>query len=115
MLRDEWKLAHSVLSSSMNLGLLHPSEVGKRPRPRTGRAAPINSVEGFMRQVIGWREYVWGVYWLWMPEYREAQRPRGPPRAAARVHRGGSTDMACVGRHRSPRCTSTDSCTTSSG
>ncbi len=84
MLADEWKLAHSVLSSSMNLGLLHPAEVAdaaERGLP-TGDA-PINSVEGFVRQVIGWREYVWGVFWLWMPDYRgqnelDADRPVPP-------------------------------------
>jgi deoxyribodipyrimidine photolyase-related protein len=97
MLTSEWKLAHSVLSSSMNLGLLHPSEVVEAAETayRGGRA-PINSVEGFVRQVIGWREYVWGVYWLWMPAYRShnalhATRPVPP------VFTGDSdTDMACV-------------------
>ena len=50
-------------------------------------AAPINSVEGFIRQVLGWREYVWGMYWLDMPEYRSQQPPRRPPPAPAGVHR----------------------------
>ena len=71
MLGGEWKLAHSVLSSSLNLGLLHPAEVVEAAEAayRSGHA-PINSVEGFIRQVIGWREYVWGFYWLHMPDYR---------------------------------------------
>jgi deoxyribodipyrimidine photolyase-related protein len=57
---------------------------------------PLASAEGFIRQVIGWREYVWGVYWLWMPEYRHnnelvATRPVPP------VFRGeANTDMRCV-------------------
>jgi len=82
MLAEEWKLAHSVLASSLNLGLLHPREVVEAAEVayRNGDA-PINSVEGFVRQIIGWREYVWGVYWLWMPDYRVANtldvhRPR---------------------------------------
>ena len=60
MLKDEWKLSHSCLSSSMNLGLLHPSEViaAVENAYRNG-TAPINSVEGYIRQVLGWREYVW--------------------------------------------------------
>ncbi len=97
MLAAEWKLAHSVLSSSMNLGLLHPAEVVEAATEayRIGEA-PINSVEGFVRQVIGWREYVWGVFWLWMPEYRRmntlgANRPVPPVFAA-----GADTEMACV-------------------
>ena len=71
MLGKEWKLAHSVLSSCLNIGLLHPSEVVDAVEVAyLNGDAPINSVEGFIRQVIGWREYVWGLYWLWMPEYR---------------------------------------------
>lgn len=97
MLEAEWKLAHSALSSSMNLGLLHPEEVVivAEAAFRDG-SAPINSVEGFIRQVIGWREYVWGLYWLWMPDYRtmnelEADRPV-PPAFTGEAE----TEMACV-------------------
>jgi deoxyribodipyrimidine photolyase-related protein len=98
MLADEWKLAHSVLSSSMNLGLLHPGEVVEAAeRAWWSGDAPINSVEGFVRQVIGWREYVWGVYWLWMPDYRgrnelDATRPVPPAFTG-----DAPTEMACVG------------------
>ncbi|MEP7112055.1 MAG: cryptochrome/photolyase family protein [Ilumatobacteraceae bacterium] len=97
MLAAEWKLAHSVLSSSMNIGLLHPAEVVEAAESAFRRGlAPLNSVEGFIRQVIGWREYVWGVYWLWMPEYRGynalgATRPV-PPAFTGRA----DTEMACV-------------------
>jgi deoxyribodipyrimidine photolyase-related protein len=70
MLADNWHLAHSVLSPYLNLGLLLPHEVCDRVEAeyRAGRV-PINSAEGFIRQVIGWREYVWNLYWRWMPEY----------------------------------------------
>ena len=97
MLADEWKLAHSVLSSSLNLGLLSPGEVIERAEDAYRRgAAPLNSVEGFVRQILGWREYVWGVYWLWMPTYRlrnalGAHRPL-PPAFTGEA----STAMACV-------------------
>ncbi|MEM7092960.1 MAG: cryptochrome/photolyase family protein [Actinomycetota bacterium] len=97
MLGAEWKLAHSVLACSMNLGLLHPIEIIEAAeRSYRAGAAPINSVEGFVRQVIGWREYVWGVYWLWMPSYRaenrlDARRPV-PPAFTGEA----PTDMACV-------------------
>ncbi len=98
MISGEWKLAHSVLSSSMNLGLLHPSEVIERiVREWDAGRAPINSVEGFVRQVIGWREYVWGVYWLWMPEYR-GHNSLDADQAVPPVFRGeATTQMACVG------------------
>lgn len=97
MLAGEWKLAHSALSSSLNLGLLHPSEVIERAEAayRNGDA-PINSVEGFVRQVLGWREYVWGVYWLWMPDYRAANAlGAGGPLPPAFTD-DTRTDMACV-------------------
>ena len=97
MLAGEWKLAHSVLASSMNLGLLHPMEVVEAAEAayRSG-AAPINSVEGFIRQVIGWREYVWGLYWLWMPGYREANALDATRPVPPAFTGEASTNMACV-------------------
>ena len=84
MLTGEWSMAHSTLSPYLNLGLLHPAEVCDAAEAafRAGKV-PIQSAEGFIRQIIGWREYVWGVYWLWMPEYAEvnaleANRPLPP-------------------------------------
>ena len=72
MTRRSWSLAHSMLSPYLNLGLLLPREVcdAVEARYRAGEA-PINSAEGFIRQVIGWREYVWGLYWL-RPDMAEA-------------------------------------------
>ena len=97
MLGQEWKLAHSVLSSSMNLGLLHPLEVAHAAQQayRDGKA-PINSVEGFIRQVIGWREYVWGVYWLWMPDYRHANALTAGRVVPPAFTGESETQMACV-------------------
>jgi deoxyribodipyrimidine photolyase-related protein len=96
MLTDNWHLAHSLLSPYLNLGLLLPAEVcdAAEDAYRTGHA-PIASVEGFIRQIIGWREYVHGVYWLWGPDYRsanglQATRPLPP------VFLGAKTDMRCV-------------------
>jgi deoxyribodipyrimidine photolyase-related protein len=98
MLHNEWHLAHTLLSSSMNTGLLHPSTVIERAQEayRTG-AIPLASAEGFIRQIIGWREYVWGLYWLWMPEYGSlnelnAQAPVPP------AFLGAPTKMRCVSR-----------------
>jgi deoxyribodipyrimidine photolyase-related protein len=76
---------------------LHPLEVVEAAqRAWTAGGAPLNSVEGFVRQVIGWREYVWGVFWYWMPDYRElnaleASRPVPPAFTG-----DASTQMACV-------------------
>lgn len=66
MLSDNWHMAHSMLSPYLNLGLLLPDEVCDRVEDayRAGDV-PINSAEGFIRQVIGWREFVWGIHWLW--------------------------------------------------
>ena len=97
MLGAEWKLAHSVLASSMNLGLLQPLEVAEAAEAayRAGDA-PINSVEGFIRQVIGWREYVWGLYWLWMPDYREVNHLDASRSVPPAFTGESETDMACV-------------------
>ena len=72
MLAVDRHLAHSLLSPYLNLGLLLPGEVcdAVEEAYRAGRV-PIQSAEGFVRQVIGWREYVWGLYWLW-PDHAEA-------------------------------------------
>lgn len=72
MVMGEPYLYHSLISSYLNAGLLVAEEVCRSAESayRSG-SAPLNSVEGFIRQVLGWREYVRGVYWLHMPEYGE--------------------------------------------
>jgi deoxyribodipyrimidine photolyase-related protein len=66
-------LLHSALASALNIGLLHPREVVDRVQReyRDGRI-PLPSAEGFIRQVLGWREYVRGIYWHLMPTLRSA-------------------------------------------
>ena len=68
---DDW-LFHSVISPYINMGLLDPLDICRRAEAEyhAGRA-PLNAVEGFIRQIIGWREYVRGIYWLCMPDYLE--------------------------------------------
>ena len=70
MKRDEPFLFHAVIAPYLNIGLLTAHEVcvAVEEAYRAGRA-PLNAVEGFIRQVIGWREYVRGIYWLRMPDY----------------------------------------------
>ncbi|MDR4308804.1 cryptochrome/photolyase family protein [Chelatococcus sambhunathii] len=66
-------LFHGLVSPYVNAGLLTPMEVCEAAVTAYEKGeAPLNAVEGFIRQIIGWREYVRGVYWLKMPEYREA-------------------------------------------
>lgn len=72
---DTRRLFHSLLSSSLNLGLLHPLEVARAAADAYARGrVSLPSAEGLVRQVIGWREFIRGVYWLLMPGLREANQ-----------------------------------------
>ena len=86
-------LNHSALSPYMNLGLLRPSEVVDAVI--AANDIPINSREGFIRQVIGWREYVHGVYWWLGPDYVNSNHLAAsdplPP-----AFTGSPTSMNCV-------------------
>ena len=66
-------LYHSLLSPYLNVGLLVPKEVclAAIEAYEVGKV-PINCVEGFVRQILGWREYIRGIYWLYMPEYEDS-------------------------------------------
>ncbi|WDZ83203.1 cryptochrome/photolyase family protein [Micromonospora cathayae] len=68
---DDPTLAHSLLSSSLNLGLLDPAEVVRavEARYRTGQV-PRSAAEAFLRQLVGWREFLWQLYWYFAPAYR---------------------------------------------
>jgi deoxyribodipyrimidine photolyase-related protein len=96
MLTDNWHLAHSLLSPYLNNGLLLPSEVCDEVQRAYDRGrVPINSAEGFIRQIIGWREFIWNTYWREMPGYRErnhldAVRPLPP------MFTSGNTKMRCM-------------------
>ncbi len=68
---EPW-MYHSLLSSSLNLHLLDPRDaIDAAVAAYDAGGAPINAVEGFVRQILGWREYVRGVYWWRMPEYAD--------------------------------------------
>ena len=72
MAGDNWALHHSLLSPYLNNGLLHASEVIDAVLAAyRNDNKPIGSVEAFVRQVIGWREYINGMYWFLGPDYRE--------------------------------------------
>ncbi|WP_417688639.1 cryptochrome/photolyase family protein [Roseibium sp.] len=73
MLTGEKFLYHALISAYLNVGLLDPLEVCRKvERAYLDGHAPLNAAEGFIRQIIGWREYVRGIYWLKMPDYAEA-------------------------------------------
>ncbi len=96
MMRGEHFLYHAVISLYMNLGLLDPLEVCRAAEAeyREGRA-PLNAVEGFIRQILGWREYVRGIYFLEGREY-SARNALEHKRALPPVYWGAETRMRCM-------------------
>jgi len=96
MLEGEKFLYHSVLSPYLNCGLLDAREIcdAAEAAYREGRA-PLNAVEGFIRQIIGWREYVRGIYWLKMPGY-ERENFFKASRSLPDFYWTGDTDLACL-------------------
>ncbi len=96
MWTDQPFLYHARLSAALNLKLLDPREVVEAAEAayRAGKA-PLNAAEGFIRQVLGWREYVRGIYWLYMPEYlkRNALQARRP---LPDFFWSGDTEMNCL-------------------
>lgn len=96
MLRGEAFLWHSVLSAYINIGLLDPLAVCQRVDAawRAGDV-PLNSAEGFIRQIIGWREYVRGIYWREGPDYVR-RNALGAERPLPDFYWSGETDMACL-------------------
>ena len=89
-------LFHSLLAPALNLGLLSPREVCQAAEDawRSG-AAPLNAVEGFIRQILGWREYVRGVYWSLMPEYGDRNALQATRKLPA-FYWSGDTPMRCL-------------------
>ena len=94
--QDQPVLYHSVLSPLLNLGLLHPRECVERALAAfEAGGAPIHSVEGFVRQIIGWREFINGVYWKWMPGYKTLNF-FGADRPLPGWFYTGETEMNCL-------------------
>jgi deoxyribodipyrimidine photolyase-related protein len=96
MVDGEPVLFHSVLSPLLNIGLLTPLEcVQAAVAAYEAKRAPLESVEGFVRQIIGWREFVNGVYWTRMPDYT-GLNALGAERPLPSWIYTGKTDLACV-------------------
>ena len=96
MLTGEPFLYHSVISQYLNCGLLDPLLICKQVEAayRAGKA-PLNAAEGYIRQIIGWREYVRGIYWLKMPGY-ERSNFFGHTRELPDFYWTAETGMTCV-------------------
>ncbi|MCK7543787.1 cryptochrome/photolyase family protein [Marinobacter bryozoorum] len=95
--QEDW-LFHAILSPYLNCGLLDPMEVCEAAeRAWYAGQAPLNAVEGFIRQIIGWREFVRGIYWLKMPAYAEENR-LGNDRPLPWFYWSGETGMHCLHR-----------------
>ena len=92
---EPW-LFHSRLSSSLNLWLLEPLDACRAVEAayRAGRV-PLQSAEGYIRQIIGWREYVWGMYWLRGDAWRD-EDALGAGRPLPEVFWTGDTDANCL-------------------
>ncbi|MCL4161864.1 UNVERIFIED_CONTAM: hypothetical protein GTU68_035336 [Idotea baltica] len=73
MLRGEKFLFHSMLSVYLNAGLLDPMDLCRKVEAAyTNGQVPLNAAEGYIRQILGWREYVRGIYWMEMPDYGDS-------------------------------------------
>ena len=97
MTTENWALHHSLLSPYLNNGLLHPSEViaAALAKFETGDI-PIASCEGFIRQIIGWREYVNGMYWVLGDEYRDNNHLAANRKLLPLFTDSSKTKMNCV-------------------
>ena len=96
MVSQEPWMFHSHLSMYINAGLLLPMECVERAQDAyVQKQAPINSVEGFIRQILGWREFIRGVYWLKMPAY-EQENYLNANRKLPDFFWTGNTQMNCM-------------------
>ncbi|RQO58659.1 cryptochrome/photolyase family protein [Paucibacter sp. KBW04] len=92
---EPW-LYHSQLSAALNLKLLSAREVvSSAERAYRDGLVPLQSAEGFIRQILGWREYVRGIYWTQMPHYLE-QNALGATLDLPAWYWTGQTEMACL-------------------
>ena len=96
MLTGEPFLWHSILSPYINSGLLDPLALCREVEARYDAGkVPLNAAEGFIRQIIGWREYVRGIYWWAGPDYVD-RNALGATRALPSFYWTGETDMHCM-------------------
>ncbi len=96
MAADQPSMFHALVSAPLNLGLLEPLALCRAAEAayRAG-AAPLNAVEGFIRQILGWREFIRGIYWRHMPEYA-TRNALGATRALPAFYWTADTHMRCM-------------------
>jgi deoxyribodipyrimidine photolyase-related protein len=96
MLTTHPLLYHSRLSAVINNGLLEPLAcIRGAEKQLEKKLAPLNAVEGFIRQILGWREYMYGIYWAFMPDYRN-RNSRGDKIPLPDFFWTGKSDMNCL-------------------
>jgi deoxyribodipyrimidine photolyase-related protein len=96
MLTGDPTLSHALISPYLNIGLLTPMEVCRAAEKAFHqRAAPLNAVEGFIRQILGWREFVRGIYMQQGPDYT-ARNALNHTRALPPLYWGAATRMNCL-------------------
>ena len=96
MIENEPFMYHSLISLYLNCGLLNPLEVIRAAEKALQKgSAPLNSVEGFIRQLLGWREFIRGIYWLKMPQYKELNF-FGADRKLPDFYWSANTRMKCM-------------------
>lgn len=96
MAEDEPFLYHGLISAYLNVGLLQPREVCQAAELAFKKGTvPLNAAEGFIRQILGWREYVRGIYWLEMPRYAQTN-VLGAKRKLPWFYWSGETPMNCL-------------------
>ena len=93
MAQEESFLYHSVLSMYLNIGLLEPKQIINKVLEKDG--IKVESVEGFIRQILGWREYIRGIYWYTMPKYSKTNYFDAKNKLP-KFYWTGNTDMNCI-------------------
>ena len=96
MIQSEPWMYHSHIALYLNCGLLNPLEcIARAEVAYHDGSAPLNAVEGFIRQILGWREYVRGIYWLKMPDYK-SMNFLAADRPLPSFYWTGDTQMNCM-------------------
>lgn len=94
---ESWSAHHSLISPYLNNGMLLPSEVVAAALERYAHGdIPISSCEGFIRQIIGWREYINGMYWYLGQDYRANNQLQANRKLLPLFHEPDKTEMNCV-------------------
>ena len=96
MIADEPFMYHAHIGAYINIGLLAPVEVITRAEQAYYDGhAPLNAAEGFIRQILGWREYIRGIYWHFMPDYAD-QNALNATKPLPAFFWDGKTKMRCL-------------------